>query len=321
MTSGSGLTDAQAAVVDAVWQRRRERGSASMLRLMTWISLRLGRRVGRIVLGLITAYFFLFAGAARRASRLYLRRALGREPRTADVLRHLFSFAATIHDRVYLINDRFDLFDIRLSGEEAIAAVLARGEGAFLLGGHLGSFEALRAVGRRQPGLRVAMVMYEDNARKINAALAAINPAARTDIIALGQVDSMLKVRQQLDAGVVVGMLGDRSLQGDTTVELPFLGAPAGFPLGPLRLAALLRRPLLFMSGIYLGGNRYQVHFETLADFSAVAAGGRDAAIRAAQRRYVELLERQCREHPYNWFNFFDFWQPSAPAAKPAEMY
>ena len=35
----------------------------------------------------------------------------------------------------------------------------------------------LRAVGRGQAGLKVAMLMYEKNARKINATLAAINPA------------------------------------------------------------------------------------------------------------------------------------------------
>jgi len=49
-----------------------------------------------------------------------------------------------------------------------------------------GSFELVRAVGRQQPGLRVAMVMYEDNARLINAALAAISPAAVQDIIRWG---------------------------------------------------------------------------------------------------------------------------------------
>jgi predicted LPLAT superfamily acyltransferase len=316
------MPDAQAASSSTVqsataWKHRRERGSVFMLRLMTWISLRLGRPAGRLILYLITAYFFLLAGSARRASRQYLRRALGREPGYRDVLRHLFSFASTIHDRIYLINDRFDLFEIAVSGEEAVSAILAQGQGAFLMGGHLGSFEALRAVGRRQPGLRVAMVMYEDNARKINAALAAINPSAQTDIIGLGQIDSMLRVRERLDAGIIVGMLADRSLSSDETVVVPFLGEAAAFPVGPFRMAAMLRRPVLFMSGIYLGGNRYEIHFEPLADFSAasVSAAQRHAAVREAVQRYAEILENQCRAHPYNWFNFFDFWRlPEADA-------
>ncbi len=294
----------------AEWVGRPERSNMAMLRLMTWISLRLGRAPARLTLPGISLYFLLTAPAAKAASRAYLRRALGREPRFSDLFRHFHSFASTIHDRVFLLNARFDLFQVEVHGEDLIRDVLAAGRGAFLMGAHMGSFEAVRAIGRRQPGLRVAMVMHEENARKLNAALAAINPAAVQDIIPLGQLDSMLRVQAGLDAGMVLGMLGDRTLGGDPTVSLPFLGADAEFPLGPMRLAAMLKRPVLFMSGLYLGGNRYAIHFEKLADFSDVDRTGRDAAIHEAIAAYAASLSRHCRASPYNWFNFFDFWRP-----------
>jgi predicted LPLAT superfamily acyltransferase len=81
-----------------------------------------------------------------------------------------------------------------------------------------------------------------------------------------------------------------------------------------MRLAAMLKRPVLFMSGLYLGGNRYAIHFERLADFSDVERPGRDAAIESAVVAYAACLERHCRTAPYNWFNFFDFWRPKEPA-------
>ncbi len=294
----------------AEWVRRPERSNRAMLRLMTWISLRLGRAPARFVLAGISLYFLLFTPAAKAASRAYLRRVLGREPRLADLFRHFHSFASTIHDRVFLLNARFDLFKVEVHGEDVIKAVLAAGRGAFLMGAHMGSFELVRAIGRQQPGLRVAMVMYEENARKLNAALAAINPAAVQDIIPLGQLDSMLRVRACLDEGMVLGVLGDRTLGGDPTLRVPFLGADAEFPAGPMRLAAMLKRPVLFMSGLYLGGNRYAIHFEQLADFSDVERSGRDAAIQSAVVAYAACLERHCRAAPYNWFNFFNFWRP-----------
>jgi predicted LPLAT superfamily acyltransferase len=287
-----------------------------MLRVMTWISLRLGRRAGRVVLHLIAAYFLLFAPASRRASRNYLRRALGRPPRWRDLYRHFFTFAATIHDRVYLINHRYELFDFEVHGEDALLGLLAGGKGLFLMGAHLGSFEVVRALGRRNADLRVAMVMHQENAQKINAMLAAINPEAVQDIIALGQVDSMLKVREHLDQGCAVGILTDRTLGNDTLHPVQILGADANLPGGPLRMAALLRRPVVFMTGLYLGGNRYAIHFDPLADFSTVARDQSDAAVQEAIARYAALLDRYCREAPYNWFNFFDFWQP-APVATP----
>jgi len=293
----------------AEWAVRPERSNRAMLRLMTWISLRLGRAPARLVLAGTSLYFLVFAPAAKAASRAYLRRALGREPSFADLFRHFHSFASTIHDRVFLLNARFDLFRVEVHGEDVIKEVLAAGRGAFLMGAHMGSFEMARAIGRRQPGLRVAMVMYEENARKLNAALAAINPAAVQEIIPLGRIDSMLRVQSCLDEGMVLGVLGDRTLGGDQTVRLPFLGADAEFPVGPMRLAAMLKRPVLFMSGLYLGGNRYAIHFERLADFSDVDRPGREAAIQSAVADYAACLERHCRAAPYNWFNFFDFWR------------
>jgi len=285
-----------------------------MLRLMAWLSLRLGRAPARFVLAGVSLYFLLFAPAAKAASRAYMRRALDREPTFADVFRHFYSFASTIHDRIFLLNGRFDLFQVEVHGEDVIQDVLSAGRGAILMGAHLGSFEVVRAIGRRQPGLRVAMVMYEENARKLNAVLAAINPAAVQDIIPLGQIDSMLRVQACLDEGMVLGVLGDRTLGGDPTLRVPFLGADAEFPLGPMRLAAMLKRPVLFMSGLYLGGNRYAIHFERLADFSTLERSGRDAAIQGAVAAYAACLERHCRAAPCNWFNFFDFWRPKDAA-------
>jgi predicted LPLAT superfamily acyltransferase len=293
------------------WADRQERSNLALLRFMTWISLSFGRRAGRVLLRVITAYFVLFSPSARRASRSYLNRALGRHAGWRDGYRHVFAFASTIHDRIYLLNERFDLFDIRIHGVEHVEAALSDGQGAFLMGAHLGSFEVVRAIGRAQPHIRIAITMYEENARKINAILAAVNPSAQHDVIGLGKVDAMLKVRERLESGSLVGMLADRTLRqaGDTLKERDFLGAPAAFPLGPLHMAAVLKRPVIFMTGLYRGGNRYDIHFEPLADFASIERRERPAAVDAALTRYVSLLEHYCRIAPYNWFNYFDFWQ------------
>jgi predicted LPLAT superfamily acyltransferase len=292
----------------AGWTSQPERSNLTWLRIMTWISVRLGRTGSRVVLRLIVAYFLLFAPAARHASRGYLRRALGRRPGLGDLYRHLFCFASTIHDRVYLLNDRFDLLDIRVQGEEVIRGALAPGQGVFLMGTHLGSFEAIRALGRLHGTPPMAMVMYEDNARKINRILTAINPAATSDLVPLGRLDSMLQVRDRLARGELVGVLGDRTLGDEPGLRVPFLGDPASFPTGPFRLASLMRSPILFMTGLYLGGNRYEVHFRPLADLSLPHPAGDQAAIAEALQRYVALIEEYCHRAPYNWFNFFDFW-------------
>ena len=280
------------------------------MRLMRWLSLNLGRRVSRWVLYPIAAYFVLFAPAAKRASKHYLTRALGRKARIKDGFRHVMSFASVVHDRVYWLSDRHEFFDTRITGEAMVQAYEAAGRGVIFMGAHFGSFEALRVLGQRN-GLNVRMLMYPDNARMVTQTLAAINPALTDSVIALGRSDSILRVRDQLAEGGCVGILADRSVAGEGgATSLDFLGSPAAFPEGPFRLAALLRAPVVFMAGVYLGGNRYHLFFAPVADFQDGPPAERNAAIRNAQARYVKLLQEKCLEAPWNWFNFYDFWKP-----------
>ena len=297
----------------AAWTTHPERGSMMTMRAMSFISLRLGRRVARIAVYGIAAYFFLFAPTMRGHMRHYLRRALRREPTASDRYRLIVSFASTVHDRLYLISGRFEEFEISSEGTEVVAKRFLRGEGAFLMGAHMGSFEVTRALGRRQPGLNICLAMYEDNARKLKSIIAAVNPRLALDIIPLGTINSMLQIQSRLDAGAFVGMLGDRTFGAERCVRLDFLGAPAYFPTSAMRVAAILRRPVIFMVGLYRGGNRYHIVFDELADFSQTTVADREAAVRVAIARYAAVLEHYCTTDPFNWFNFFDFWQ--APSA------
>lgn len=296
------------------WARTPERSNPVALRLMSWIALHCGRSATRLLLHPITLYFLLFAPTPRRHARRFLDRALGRPATWRDVYRNLHTFTATILDRVYLLGDRSDLFEFGVHDEVLVEQAMAEGKGAFLVGAHLGSFEVLRTIGERRSGLRIAMVMYPDNARMINQTLQAIAPDYVPQIIALGRSESMLAVRDWLDGGGLAGILADRALPGESQrgsgVQIDFLGHEAHFSDAPFRLAALLRRKVILMAGLYLGGARYDVHFSALADFSERLADPvqREARLREAVVAYARGLEKLCREQPYNWFNFHDFW-------------
>jgi predicted LPLAT superfamily acyltransferase len=302
--SGSGTSvDGQPA-----WLQHKERGSFFLLQLMRSISLLFGRRLSRLVVYGIALYFLLAVSTARKASREYLARVLQRPVSWGDLYRHILAFASTIHDRLFLLNNQTDLFDVQVYGAEAIAQHQANNLGILLFGAHMGSFEVLLDHSRRN-NFRSCIAMYPENARQLNRTLAAINPQAVTGIIELGQMDSMLTIHHRLETGSSVGVLADRASGPDQYITLPFLGAPARFPTGPFRLAAMLGYPVYFMTGLYGGGNRYTLHFEPLVDFASVPRNQRDAVVRATLEKYVATLERHCKAAPYNWFNFFDFWE------------
>jgi predicted LPLAT superfamily acyltransferase len=281
-----------------------------MLRFMAWIGLNLGRRVARVLLFPVCVYFFVMVPQARRASRNYLSRVLGIPAKAHHVFKHFHCFASTILDRIYLLNNRSELFELEIRSDNELRTFRPDGQGTLMFGAHLGSFEALRAIGHQSPNTpSLALLMYEANARKMSQLMSAINPDLTQEIISLGEIDSMLHVQTRIAQGAVIGMLADRTFQQDEVRCLPFLGHIAPFPLGPFRLACLLRRPLMLMIGVYQGANRYQAHFELLFDFSTPGLNRQDA-IEQALMQYVSRLEYFCKRYPYNWFNFFDFWKP-----------
>jgi len=291
------------------WLEKSERSNPTLMKFMVWVALRLGRPAARALLPPICFYYLLFSPGARAASKKFLTRTFGRSPSFLELYRHHFYFGACILDRIYFLNEQFTKFDVRVHGEELAVQALANGKGCILLGGHFGSFEVVRALARTQPGLRVALLMYQENARHIEVVLGAINPQLRTEIIALGKPDSMLQIVDRLDAGAFIGILADRTFEAEGRTSCSFLGHPAFFPVGPFRLAQILRRPVLLMLGLYSGGARYDIHFERLGDWPDAPQRDRALAAERMLRHYVERLEHYARAAPYNWFNFYDIWK------------
>jgi len=290
------------------WVHRPERGNALALRLIVWVARVIGRCAARLLLYPICLYFVAFSPRARSASREYLGRVLGREARPRDLFRHFHSFAAVLLDRIFLLNDELARFEVRMHGFDVFEEALAQGEGCLILSAHLGSSEVARAVGRTK-GLRIRMLMYEENARKVGAILRGVNPSLDDDIIPLGRLDAMLQVEAAFGRGEVVGMLADRTLGEEGRMSCEFLGRPALFPTGPIRVGIILNRPMLLIFGVYRGANRYDVHIERFAAPDEKLGRARNGAIDELLRRYVGRLEHYCRIAPYNWFNFYDFWR------------
>ena len=66
--------------------------------------------------------------------------------------------------------------------------------------------------------------------------------------------------------------------------------------------------PVIIFFGLYRGGNRYDIYFELLAQEISLDRENRTEEIRAWMQRYVDRLEHYARLAPYNWFNFYPFW-------------
>jgi predicted LPLAT superfamily acyltransferase len=290
----------------AGWTASPELGNRAAMRAIAWLALALGRRGTRWMLYPLALYYLVSAPRARRASRAFLARALGRPARIGDVLRHFLTYAASLHDRIYLLCGRCDDLEISIDGAAGLERILERGRGCILLGSHLGSFEALRALGRRAVRQPINVVMYQGATPKVQEIMDTLAPELTARTIEPGRPETMLRIKECLERGEMVGVLGDRPFGSEKSSSCSFLGRPAIFPQGAFRLALALGVPVVVFFGLYVGGNRYRIVLEELE--LQHADGKRREATEAGVAAYVRRLERYACEAPYNWFNFYDFW-------------
>jgi predicted LPLAT superfamily acyltransferase len=291
------------------WRGRREPGGRNAMRLMIWLALHCGRVACRVLLVPISTYFLLAAPHARRSSRAFMNRALDRRPTWRDTFMHLFVFATTVLDRVYFVNGRHRDFTVDLNNEQVFSNALAQGRGCLLLGSHLGSFEMLGVIGSVEKKLVINVVMHVEDSARLRNLLPLSGSAFPYNVIPLGHPGSMLRVKECLERGEVVGILADRVYGNEPTQCLPFLGRPAHFSLSPMRLAAITGAPAVLVFGLFCGGRRYEIVFEPLGKRRAEdAEHSLPPGPAHALGCYVERLEHHARRSPYNWFNFYDYW-------------
>ena len=204
-------------------------------------------------------------------------------------------------------------------GREHYDRLLGPTRGAIVVGAHLGSFDALRALAERDRRT-VNVLMYTEHAPRINAVFRALSPDVQLRVIQVER-DSMgtvLQIRSCIERGEIVAMLGDRVEPADRgrTCAVTLLGGRIEVPEAPYLLAGLLGCPLFFMVALRAPGPRYRVFAEVLAERVELGRGERDKRIPELAAAYAGRLEHYLLQAPYQWFNFYDVWAESAGGAR-----
>ncbi len=313
----------------AHWSDFGERGTALGLNLCLWTYRLLGRRGLKALSELVGFYFFVFGARARQASRTYLTRVhahfgplpdLPGEPRLRDVYRHFRAFTSCMVERFLTWVEPGRDLDLDFPALEEFQAITSSDRGALFLSAHVGNLDALRAVGLGK-GLRgLNTLVNAKNAVRFQNLLKKINPDAGLNLIPVASVgpEVAIDLQERLERGECLFVLGDRTpvSENGRTVSVPFLGQEAPFAQGPFILAHLLKCPV-YLFYCTRDGSRHRVHLERLADRLDVPRQGRDTVLSEWAGRYARSLEERCRQTPFEWFNFFDFWCPDPSASRP----
>jgi predicted LPLAT superfamily acyltransferase len=284
----------------------------------------LGLRI-TYVLAIFPAIYFSFASPDVPAAMDFHRRTFGAAPwwkRRWRVFRHFYSFGRALIDRTAILAGQTRPFSFVFDGDKHLRAAVAEGKGVLLLTAHLGNWEAAGQLLTRLD-VPITVTGFDREAPAIRALL---NGASRQKFKLLpltGSPTDAIPLVAALRRGEVVAMLGDRAY-GSPSAKIPFHGGTAAFPIGAYVMASIAGASLMHVFSLREGGGRYRF-FGFAPQYPRMPAHNeRDAYLKQCATRFGNDLEFVMRRDPYQWYNFFPFWEnepsavPASPGSKPA---
>lgn len=302
---------------DKHWSNTDERGTVVGIKILLWIYRVFGRRVLWLFMFPVITFIYLTGKEARLSSKAFFERAHrfdDRVPRFNFVvgLKHFCSFANSAFDKLDAWLGRVKREDITYHEKDVFPELIAKKQGAIFIGSHLGNLEVCRALGQAYHDVTINVLVSTTNAVKFNDALQGVNPDVSVNLIQVDQMSPALAIllQDKVDNGEVVVIVGDRtSITTSGRVEyVPFLGEDAAFSHGPFILASLLSCPVYWL--FCLREKRgYKIVFEYVSDSIKLPRKERTAGLSKLINSYAKRLEHYAIRYPYQWFNFYNFWQ------------
>ncbi|MFK7829767.1 MAG: hypothetical protein AB8B57_08325 [Congregibacter sp.] len=304
------------------WADMREAGTLFGLQFLRFIDAVFGRWLLSLFLIPTVAYFWLFRSETRTQSRRYLEQHArcyperwDSKPGALSSIRHLYVFAESVVDKllswcVDIDEDRFVLDDAAM-----VERILDDSRGQLIIGSHFGNLEYCRGFMQRYKHKVINILVHDKHSGNFNSMMAKLNPDSRMNVYQVSDFDAptVLAMKRKIEAGEWLFIAGDRvPLSGqERTVAVEFLGKTAHLPIGPYLLAKGLKCPvkLMFSYCDYSSKSR-PVHFK-IVDFAEqieLPRGNRDQCLLDYAQHFASELAAQCKESPYHWFNFYDFW-------------
>jgi predicted LPLAT superfamily acyltransferase len=169
----------------------------------------------------------------------------------------------------------------------------------------------MRALAVHQNFHGVNAVIYSAHAPRFSQVLARSNVNYGLNLVHVSEIgpDTAITLSAKVGRGEVVVIVGDRTPPSDNgrVTFASFLGGQAPFAQGPWLLASLLECPV-YLFFCVRGRDGYEAYFEHFSDRIHLPRYNRESRFAEIIQRYAQRLEKYCLMAPYQWFNFYDFW-------------
>ncbi len=260
----------------------------------------LGVRIAYAFLAFVALYFIPFAPKATAAIWRYNRRiqGYGIVRSVIKLYLHYYTFGQTLIDKIAIINGMSSRYKFEFDNYEEFIKVLDSGS-VVMIGGHVGCWE-IGAEFFGDYAKKLNVVMFDGEYDKIKDKVDTSKFGYKIIPINGGGIESLLRIKQAIDAKEYICFQGDRYAEGANNCRVKFMGCDALFPVGPTLIASKFKTPVVLYFAMRERGRRYRFIFKTLE-------GG--LSQKEILETYLQEFESVVKHYPQQWFNFFDLWQ------------
>jgi len=287
----------------AQWEGK-SRGAVIGYKIFIFLIRKFGVRAAYILLYFVSFYFLIFSLKGTRASHYYFHKRLGFSWIISlfKVYKSYFVFGQTIIDKVAISSGLRDYFTFEFDGKWRIEELLKKKQGGILISAHVGNFEiAEYFLSEININASIYLVTTDREHRAIKEYLESISLKNNIKYIIVNEdLSHIFEINNALSNNALVCFTGDRYFEGHKVLKEEFMGKEASFPAGTFILGSRLDVPVLFVYVMKETSKHYHL-YSRRAEFKK-----RDA--QDLLKSYIHSIESILKKYPYQWFNYFDFW-------------
>ena len=299
------------------WFKQKEEAAGVNRLYATWLVYRaLGEIPVRIIVFLVTCCTYFHLNKQKSALNNYLKtleKFTGQKrfsPSFFNRFKIFLNYANSLADKMIAFSGNpfeMDFVDPKALGE--ILENLEQKRGIFFITNHIGNAEVMRTLLMKKElpdGVKVNIFAQKNQCKIFNDFLTKIEVKTDIETFAVEDItpETSVKIESKLQNGEIVFMAGDRiSAQNpESYYEQNLLEKKLKFPIGVLRFAGILTTNIYFIT-CGKTATKYVVECEKF-----LPAKAKRESIAKLQNDYVKFLQESILKYPFQYYQFYDFW-------------
>ncbi len=271
-----------------------------------------GQQAAYFLLYIVVFYYALFSLNARKKTRYYLSHRFGSRTRFEkfkDTYLMILGFGKVLVDRAIVGILGPEKMNVRFQDREKLLELLDKNQGLILMFSHSGCWQvAMSSMGLINVPVNM-LLHHEEGDVDRHYFEHTGQPAPYKVIDPRGYLGGVLEMINVLQEGEILCVMGDRVMGSDSnSVSVDFLGESALFPYSAFKLASATGVPVVVLFSYKTGPAAYEMEVADII-YAPENIGRKGENYRPYVTRFVQVLEKFTRDHPYQFFNFYDMWE------------